>query len=184
MLGNPLQTLPRQVQSVKIGVMTLQLSHNLDGLGVVIKAAVGRQQGMQCILARMPERRVTQIMGQRDRLGQFPIQTQSTGNRPRHLGHLNRMGQTRAIIIALVLHENLRLVLQPPKGAGMDDPVTVPLKTRPEAAFILMHTAATCEVRIGSKRCTHLAVSFNAELVPRFVRFYITVTAQWKHTAE
>ncbi len=52
--------------------------------------------------------------------------------RPRHgtghLADLERMGQPVAEMIAIVLEKHLGLVLQPAKGGGMDDAVTIPLE--------------------------------------------------------
>ena len=115
-LGNPLKAFPCQVQAVKIGVVPLKPRHDPQGLRVVVKPAIGRHQCRQSILAGMAKGGVTQIMGQCDTFGQISVQPQNARNRPRHLRHLDRMGQPRAIVIALMFHKDLRLVLQPPKG--------------------------------------------------------------------
>ena len=94
---------------------------------------------MQRVLARMTERGVAQIMRQRHGLCQLTIKPQCPRNRARHLLHLDRMGQTRAIIIALMFHEHLRLVLEPPKGAGMDDTIAVPLIAGAKSAFLFRY---------------------------------------------
>src|SRR5680860_1358292 len=52
------------------------------------------------------------------------------------------MGQTRAEIITLMGDEHLRLMLEPAKGAGMDDPVAVALKARAERAVFLGREAS------------------------------------------
>src|SRR4029079_6238018 len=44
-----------------------------------------------------------------------------TGN----LGHFQRMGQTGAVMIAFVEHENLGFMLQTPESGRMDHPVAV-----------------------------------------------------------
>ena len=49
--------------------------------------------------------------------------------RARDLGDLDRMGEARAVIIALVLDEDLGLVLEAAEGGGMDDAVAVALVT-------------------------------------------------------
>ena len=82
----------------------------------------------ECVLAGVSEWRVAEIMRQRHRLGQFRVQPQRPRNRPRNLRHLDRMGQARTKIVALVLDEHLRLVLQTSERAGMDNPVPVTLK--------------------------------------------------------
>jgi hypothetical protein len=38
------------------------------------------------------------------------------------------MGEARPVVVALVVDENLGLVLQPPEGGGMDDAVAVALE--------------------------------------------------------
>ena len=76
----------------------------------MIKAAIGRHQPLHRVLAGMPERRMAQIMGQRYRLGQIGVQPQNAGQSTRHLRHFDRMGQARAIVIALVLYKDLRFV--------------------------------------------------------------------------
>ena len=128
MFGNPLKRFPTQVQAIEIGVVPLQMGHNADRLRIVIKATERRHQILQGILARMAERRMAQIMGQRHGLGQILIQPQGACDGARHLRHLDGMGQPRTEIIALMFHKNLGLVFEPAKGRGMDDPVAVTLK--------------------------------------------------------
>ena len=65
-------------------------------------------------------------MGQRQRFGQVLVEPELAGQRPGDLRHFERMGQPGAVMIALVEHENLRLVLQPPERGGMDHPVAIP----------------------------------------------------------
>ena len=96
-------------------------------------------------------------MRQRHRLGQLCVQPQRARYGPRDLSHLNRMGQTGAIIIALVFDEHLRLVLQPPKGAGVNDPVAVPLKAGAECAFLFRHAPSPGAGWVRGKGCAHVA---------------------------
>src|SRR3546814_12698181 len=62
-------------------------------------------------------------------------------DRARVLRHLGRVGQPRAVVIALVVDEDLGLVLQPPEGAGMDDAVAVALKAGARRALRLGEVA-------------------------------------------
>ena len=112
--------------------MPLQPRHDPQGLGIVVEPAIGFHQQPQGILASMAEWGMPKVMRQGYGLGQIGVQAQDTRDCPRHLRHLDRMGQPCAIVIALMFHKDLRLVLQPPEGAGMDDPVPVALKRRPE----------------------------------------------------
>ena len=44
------------------------------------------------------------------------------------------MRHARAVVVALVVDEDLRLVLEPAKGGGMDDPVAITLKLAARSA--------------------------------------------------
>ena len=101
----------------------------------MIKPAIGLHQFIHGVFARMPKGRVAQIMGQRNSLGQFLVQSQCIGQCARNLGHLNRMGQTRAKIIPFVFDEHLGFMFQTSKGRGVDDPIAIPMKGRAMGAF-------------------------------------------------
>ena len=66
------------------------------------------------------------------------------------------MSEARTIVIAFVADENLRLVLEPPKGRGMDDPVTVALERGSGRAFGLGIKSPACVLWIASERCPWL----------------------------
>ncbi len=63
----------------------------------------------------MAERRVAEIMHQRDGLGEILVAAQRPGQRAGDLGDLDRVGQPRAVVIALMRDEHLRLVLEATK---------------------------------------------------------------------
>ena len=111
MLGDPLQRLPRQIEPIKVGVVTLQPGDDAQRLRIVVKAAIGRHQRLHRVFASVAERGVAQIMRQRHGLGQIGVQPQHPGNRARHLRHLDGMGQPCAIIIAFMFDKDLCLVL-------------------------------------------------------------------------
>ena len=76
----------------------------------------------------MAERRVPQIVRQRDRFHQIFVQAQIARQRTADLRHFQTMGQPRAEQIALVVEEHLRLVLEPAECRRVDDAVTVTLE--------------------------------------------------------
>ena len=123
----PLQRLPRQVQPVPAGVAALQQGHDSQALSVVIEPAERLHDDIQCVLAGVAERRMAQIMGQRQRLGQVLVQPQSASNGAGDLRDLNTVGQPGAVEIALVVDENLCLILEFPKRRAVDDAVAVAL---------------------------------------------------------
>lgn len=108
-----------------------------------------RQMGMvthfphtpiQGLLSSMPERRMTQIVGESGGLGQLRDQAsvkqrmlhyEVMGDRPGNLRSFDAVRQPRAIKIRLPDAENLRLPLQPPKSSTVQDAVPIPLSRVP-----------------------------------------------------
>ena len=85
-------------------------------------------QRFQHVLARMAEGRVAEVVRQGQRLRQILVEPERAGERAGDLAHLDGMGQPRAEMIALVIDEDLRLVLEAAEGRRMDDPVPVALE--------------------------------------------------------
>ena len=133
-LGQPFQRLERQVQAVEGRILALQPRHHLEALRVVVEAAVAGHDLGQSALAGMAERRMAEIVRQRQRLGQVLVQGQHAGDGAGDLRHLQAVGEARAVVIALVEHEHLRLVGQPPERRRMHDAVAIPLKGRAHGA--------------------------------------------------
>src|SRR4051812_29146902 len=103
----------------------------------MVEAAEGLQDPVERILPGMAERGVAKIVRQRQRLGEILVETERAADRARDLRDLQAMGQPGPVMIALVVHEYLRLVLQPSKGGRVDDAVPVPLEGRSAGAFRL-----------------------------------------------
>jgi hypothetical protein len=91
----------------------------------VVEAAERRQAGIERALARMTERRVAEIMGERQGLGEVFMETERARDGAGDLGHFQRMGQAGAVVVALMEHEDLGLVLEAAEGGRMDDAVGV-----------------------------------------------------------
>ena len=64
---------------------------------------------------------------------------------------LQRVGQPRAVVIALGRDEHLRLVLEPPERLAVHDPVAVALERRAQAAVVL-RAHAVGRLRTGRRR--------------------------------
>ena len=84
----------------------------------------------QRILAAMAERRVAEVVGQAQRLGQILVEAQRPGHGPADLRDFDRMGQPDPEMVAVGRDEHLRLVAQAAEGDRMDDPVAVALEER------------------------------------------------------
>src|ERR1044072_1307625 len=74
----------------------------------------------------MTERWVAKVMGERQRLGEVLVQPERARQRPGDLGHFQGVAEARAVVVALMEHENLGLVLETAKGGRVDDPVGIP----------------------------------------------------------
>src|ERR1700722_18220794 len=130
-LDEPRQRRPGQVEAVELGVMPLEFSHDAQGVAVVVEAAVLGHAGVERILAGMPEGRMAEIVAKRDPFRQIVVKRQGASERARDLRHLDRVGETGAKVVALVIDEHLRLVGETPERGRMDDAVAVALKTGP-----------------------------------------------------
>ena len=135
-LDQPFQGFPGEIEAVEIGIAVFEPGHQPERMGVVIEAANIGGGLVQCLLAGMAERGVTQIMGQRDGLGQIFIHLEAARQAARQLRHFQGMSQPGAVIIAFMFHKHLGLVLEAAKGAGMDDAVAVAAVTGAGGAFL------------------------------------------------
>ena len=116
MLEDALTGFKAQVQTIKARVSLLELVHHAQALQVVLKAAVRRHAFIECVLAGMAERRVSQVMRQRHGLDQIFVQAQRAGDRAAELRDFQRMRQPGAEQVALVVQKNLGFVNQPAKS--------------------------------------------------------------------
>ena len=67
------------------------------------------------VLPGVTERRVPEVVGERDRLGEVFVEAQDASDRAGELRRLERVGEARAVVVALVVDEDLRLVFEPAK---------------------------------------------------------------------
>ena len=100
----------------------------------------------------MAERRVAEIMRQRQRLGEILVERQRARQRTCHLRHLETVGQTRPIVIAFVIDEHLGLVFETAEGGRMDDAVAVALERCSGRALGLGMKPPTAKLRARCER--------------------------------
>ena len=110
------------------------------------------QQLVECLLPRMAERRVTDVVPDRDRLGEVLVQAQRPRDPARDPGGLERVREPGAEVVALGIDEDLRLVAQAAEGLRVDDPVAVALERGPQPAFLLGSLAPARLVRAHGER--------------------------------
>ena len=130
MLGQAFAHFPRQIQAGKIRIFLLQFLDDAQAVAVVLEAAVAFHQARQHRFALVAERRMAEVVRQRDGFGQVGVQPQRAGDVARDGGDFNRVRQPRAEMVAGAVEKNLRLVFEPAEGARMDDAVAVALVMR------------------------------------------------------
>ena len=156
-LRHPFQGLPGQVQAVEVVVALLQRGQDAHGLRVVIESAVSGHRPVQSGLAGMAEWGVPEIVSQRERLGEVFVHAEDAADRARDLRHLQAVCEARAVVIPLVIDEDLGLVLKPTERRAVDDSIAVALKGGPRTALrLLMETPAAPLRERGIGRCPEL----------------------------
>jgi NhaP-type Na+/H+ or K+/H+ antiporter len=116
----------------------LEVVHDSQRLLVVAEAPgePGVQDLVERLLAGVAERRMSEVVPVADRLGEVFVQPQRPCDGPRDPARLERVCESRPVMVALGRDEHLRLVLQPPKALRMDDPVAIALERgAQEASF-------------------------------------------------
>ena len=83
---------------------------------------------LERILAGMTERRMAEVMGEAQRLGQVLVEAERAGDRAADLRDFEAVGQPNPVMVAVGRDEHLRLVPQAAEGDRVDDPVAVALE--------------------------------------------------------
>ena len=114
-LDRAFERFPGQVKAVELGVMALEPGQDPQGLVVVREAAEPRHLGVQGFLAGVAERGVPKIVGKRHCFGEILVKAEGARDRACDLRHFEAVGQPGAVVVALVINKDLRLVGQPAK---------------------------------------------------------------------
>ena len=155
MLDQSFEHLPGEVEPIEARIFPFELGDHAERLGVVVEAPGIRHRRVERTLAGMAEGRVAEIVGERERLGQILVEPEPACHRAGDLGDFQAMSEARAVVIALVIDEDLGLVVQPPEGSGVQDAIAVTGKGRAGRARRLVGKAPTALAgvcRIGRKR--------------------------------
>ena len=117
-----------EIQSIKRPVALLECIDHAQALEIMLEATKILHAGIERVLTRMTEGRVTKIMCQRDRFDQVFIEPQVARQRACYLGDFDAVREAGSEQIAFVIDKNLGLVFKPTKCGGMNDAVAVALK--------------------------------------------------------
>ena len=129
MLDDALAHLEAEIEAAEIRIAVFDPINRAQALRVVIEASMGPHQIVQHLLARMPERRMPEVVRERDRLSEFLIETECARDGARDLRRLHRVREAGAIVVALVIDEHLGLVFETAEGGAMNDAIAIALET-------------------------------------------------------
>ena len=149
MLDQALQGLPGEIEAVIVGVAALEAGDDAQGLGVVVEAAESRHAVVEGVLAGVAEGGVAEVVRERERLGEILVEAEGSREGPGDLPDLDRMGQAGAEMVALVVDEDLGLVVEAAEGGRVDDAVAVALELGAGRRGRLRHKAAAALRRVA-----------------------------------
>ena len=122
--------MPSRTSHVRFSPLPVVLEDVDDAEALLVVLEAARDQRLQDALAGVAERRVPEIVSERDRLGQLFVQPQHLRDAAGDLRHLERVREPGPVVIPLRREEDLRLVLQPAERLAVDHPVAVALERR------------------------------------------------------
>jgi len=126
----------REIQAPVAGVALLKSLDDAEGMQVVVEAeAVALQALVESALAGVTERRMADVMHQREGFGEVDVQAERAGDLAADLRNLNGVSETTAEVVGGAAGEDLRFAGEAAKGTRLDDPVTVAFEGR--AVFAL-----------------------------------------------
>ena len=162
-LGQALESFPREIQSGEVGVFSLENLDDAAALSVVFEAAVILHEFVEGLLAGMAARRVAKVVREGNRLGEVLVQPQRTGDVAGDGGHLHRVGEASAEVLPAAAKKHLCLVLQSAKGARMDNAVAIALKLgAPLGRFlgVVASAGVGAKLRVGGECVAFAGLEF------------------------
>ena len=95
---------------------------------VVEEKSVLAHGGVERFFAGVAERRMADVVDQRQRFDQIDVEVERAGDGAGDLRDFDGVGEAVAEVVGVAAGEDLRLGFQPAKGAGMNDAIAVALK--------------------------------------------------------
>src|SRR5215210_4089329 len=102
-------------------------------------------------LPGVAEGRMAEVVAEPDRLGEVLVQPERSRHAARDPAGLERVGEARAVVVALGRDEDLGLVLQAPEGLRVDNPVAIALERR-TMVRLWFRLLADGRIRAGGER--------------------------------
>ena len=129
--------MPSRTSHVRFRPRAVVLERVDDPQALLVMVEAARHERVDHAFAGMAERRMTEVVTERDGFGQLFVQAQDLGDRARDLRHLEGVRQPRAVVITRRREEHLGLVFQSAKRLAVNDPIAITLERRPDVVFPL-----------------------------------------------
>ena len=115
-----------EIQARKFEIALLEMLDDPQRVEIVIeKVAIGAHALIQLPLAGVAERRVADVVHEREGFSQIGIEMRAPSHRAGNLRHFQRMREAIAKMIGIAGGENLRFRFQAPESPRMDHAVAV-----------------------------------------------------------
>ena len=151
------RAMPSRTSHVRFSPGAIVLEHVDDAQALLVVVEPAGDELAEDAFSGMAEGRVTQIVPERDRLGQLFVEAQHLGDAARDLRDLEGVRQPRPVMIAGRREEDLRLVLQAAEGLAVDHAVAIALEGRPNRILRLRPQPAAAVGALGGLRREDLA---------------------------
>ena len=152
--------------------------NNAQALLVVVKTV--RVKLVEHSLSCVPERRVPEVVTQRNCLCQVLVEPHRPRHSPRYLRDFKRVRQACPVMVTRRGEEYLRLVLQAPKRVAVQYPVPVPLELCPQVtrrAGLFTPLCLAAQTRILTQRVAFKCLCvFSWEHILTPLRFLFPMT--------
>ena len=126
MLDDSFANFEGEIQAGEIQIALLELFHDMQRVEVVVEVlAVLRACAVELLFAGVAERRMADIVDQRERFGEIGIQMQRAGNGAGDLRDFEGVGEAIAEMVGIARGEDLRFGFEAAESARMDDAVAV-----------------------------------------------------------
>ena len=124
-LDQAFERLPGEIEPVEARISPLERGDHAQGLGVVVEAAIFASRASSARSPAWPKGGWPRSCASASASVEILVDTERARDRAGDLRHFESMGEARAVVIALVIDEDLGLVVQPAEGGRMQDAVAV-----------------------------------------------------------
>ena len=128
-VGLAFEHFPGEVEAGEFGVARFQHFADAERLLVVVEPAVIAEALVEHVFAGVAEGRVAQVVGHGQRFDEIFVEPQRAGDGAGDRGDFERVRQPRAVVVAHLAGEHLRLVTQAAEGGAVQDAIAVALVT-------------------------------------------------------